>query len=222
MIETLVGPTNPNSNNPNNTPNTISDTPIIPDNANPNININFNQNPTFNPNSTPHSNLHSNTNPNSSSNSISNSSSSSNPNSNFNSNPNSNPPPTSPPTTSTIDITHVSQILSACPNYDHIISAKYPEDDPLSSLLINWYRDLIFSASPSDPSQLKIIRALDKSLYYYVTSRKYHRLLQTNLTPAEITLQDPAQIKSAIKKIIHLTTTYESKMVLDIPTSKWL
>ncbi len=130
--------------------------------------------------------------------------------------------PNTPIETTTINFTYVTQILSACPNYDYIISAKYPEDDPLSSLLINWYRDLIFSATPSDPSQLKIIRALDKSLYYYVTSRKYNRLLHKNLTPSEITLQDANQIKATIKKIIHLTTTYESKMVLDIPTSKWL
>ena len=130
---------------------------------------------------------------------------------------------TAPPIeTTTIDITYVTQILSACPNYDHIISAKYPEDDPLSSLLINWYRDLIFSATPTSQSQLKIINALDKSLYYYVTSRKYNRLLHKNLTPSEITLQDANQIKATIKKIINLTTTYESKIILDIPTSKWL
>ncbi len=141
--------------------------------------------------------------------------------------PNSNtqtpPLDTAPPIeTTTIDITYVTQILSACPNYDHIISAKYPEDDPLSSLLINWYRDLIFSATPTSQSQLKIINALDKSLYYYVTSRKYNHLLHKNLTPSEITLQDANQIKATIKKIINLTTTYESKIILDIPTSKWL
>ncbi len=130
--------------------------------------------------------------------------------------------PNTPIETTTIDITYVTQILSACPNYDHIISAKYPEDDPLSSLLINWYRDLIFSATPTSQSQLKIINALDKSLYYYVTSRKYNHLLHKNLTPSEITLQDANQIKATIKKIINLTTTYESKIILDIPTSKWL
>lgn len=145
-------------------------------------------------------------------------------NTNQNINVTSNPTPPSSPLieTTTINFTYVTQILSACPNYDHIISAKYPEDDPLSSLLINWYRDLIFSATPTSQSQLKIINALDKSLYYYVTSRKYNRLLHKNLTPSEITLQDASQIKATIKKIINLTTTYESKIILDIPTSKWL
>lgn len=124
--------------------------------------------------------------------------------------------------TQTIDITFVTQILSACPNYDQIINHHFPEEDHLSSLLINWYRDLIFSATPTSQSQLKIINALDKSLYYYVTSRKYHRTLSHTLTPEEITLNNPSQIKATIKKIILLTNNYEKNMVLDISNSKWL
>lgn len=124
--------------------------------------------------------------------------------------------------TQTIDITFVTQILSACPNYDQIINHHFPEEDHLSQKLINWYRELIFAASPSDPSQIKIIKALDKSLYYYITSYKYHRSLSRTLTKEEITLSNPTQIKETIKKIILLTNNYEKNMVLDISNSKWL
>ena len=73
--------------------------------------------------------------------------------------------------TQTIDYSLVRKILSTCPYYDNIVNYEYEEGDSLSQILIDWYRDLIFSADPNDERQLKVINAIDKSLYLYVKDK---------------------------------------------------
>ena len=75
--------------------------------------------------------------------------------------------------TQTIDIQHVKKILENCPHYDMIVNYEYPYGDVLSKKLIDWYRELIFSANGNDENQLLLIKALDKSLYLYVKDNKY-------------------------------------------------
>ena len=77
--------------------------------------------------------------------------------------------------TQTIDIQYVKKILDNCPHYDMIVNYEYPYGDVLSKKLIDWYRELIFSANGNNENQLILIKALDKSLYLYVKDNKYKR-----------------------------------------------
>ena len=47
--------------------------------------------------------------------------------------------------TKTINLSYVNKILSNCPNYDKIVNYEYEYGDTLSSKLIDWYRELVFS-----------------------------------------------------------------------------
>jgi hypothetical protein len=67
--------------------------------------------------------------------------------------------------TQTIDIGHVKTVLENSPHFESIIHYEYPYGDILSKKLVDWYRDLIFSANAKDGTQLTLIRALDRSLY---------------------------------------------------------
>ena len=49
--------------------------------------------------------------------------------------------------TQTIDIEHVRKVLQNCPHFDKIVNYEYPYGDTLSKKLIEWYRELIFSAN---------------------------------------------------------------------------
>ena len=49
--------------------------------------------------------------------------------------------------TQTIDIEHVRKVLQNCPHFDKIVNYEYPYGDTLSKKLIDWYRELIFSAN---------------------------------------------------------------------------
>ena len=80
--------------------------------------------------------------------------------------------------TQTIDVEHVQKILKNCPNYDIIVNSEFPFEDTFSDKLVDWYRELVFSANGNNEGQLKIINALDKSIYLYVTNNRYKRGLR--------------------------------------------
>ena len=124
--------------------------------------------------------------------------------------------------TQTIDITHVKKILECCPNYDKIINYEYPYGDVLSKKIIDWYRELIFSANGNNEDQLMLIKALDKSLYLYVRDNRYKRELRKVLTVDDFTLENKSIIKESIKKLLEFTSNYEKKEVREVSTSKWL
>ena len=124
--------------------------------------------------------------------------------------------------TQTIDIGHVKMILDNCPNYDKIIHYEYPYGDVLSKKLIDWYRDLIFTANGNNEKQLLLIRALDRSLYLYVRDNKYKRGLRKIINSDELTFENRELIKDVIKRLIEYTNSYEKKEIREVSVSKWL
>jgi hypothetical protein len=117
--------------------------------------------------------------------------------------------------TQTIDIEHVRKVLSNCPHYDQIVNYEYQYGDTLSKKLIDWYRELIFSANGDDEKQLMLINSLDRSLYLYIKDNKYKRGLRNIITDEELTFEDKNLIKGVIKKLIEFTSSYEKKEVLE-------
>lgn len=124
--------------------------------------------------------------------------------------------------TQTIDIGHVKKVLENSPNFEKIIHYEYPYGDILSKKLIDWYRELIFSASGNNENQLLLIRALDRSLYLYVRDNKYKRGLRKIITTDELTFENKDLIKDVIKRLIEFTNNYEKKEVREVSVSKWL
>lgn len=124
--------------------------------------------------------------------------------------------------TQTIDMTHVKKILENCPHFDMIVHYEYPYGDILSKKLLDWYRELIFSANGNNENQLMLIRALDQSLYLYVRDNKYKRELRKVLTVDELTFENKDIIKDVIKKLIEFTNDYEKEEIRKVSTSRWL
>lgn len=124
--------------------------------------------------------------------------------------------------TQTIDICYVRKVLQNCPHFDKIVNYEYPYGDVLSKKLIDWYRELIFSANENDEKQLMLINALDRSLYLYIRDNKYKRGLRKIITNEELTFDDKNLIKNVIKKLIEFTSVYEKKEVLEFNNAKWL
>lgn len=124
--------------------------------------------------------------------------------------------------TQTIDIRHVKKILDNCPHYDMIVNYEYPYGDVLSKKLIDWYRELIFSANGNNENQLLLIKALDRSLYLYVRDNKYKRGIRKIVTIDELTFEDKSIIKDVIKKLIEFTSNYEKREVREVSVARWL
>lgn len=124
--------------------------------------------------------------------------------------------------TQTIDINHVRKILENCPNFDKIVNYEYPYGDVLSKKLIDWYRELIFSANGNNESQLMVINALDKSLYLYVKDNKYKRGIRKIISVDELSFENKEVIKEVIKRIIEFTNSYEKKELRDFSIGRWL
>ena len=124
--------------------------------------------------------------------------------------------------TQTIDISHVKRILDNCPHFYMIIHYEFPYGDMLSRKLIDWYRELVFSASGSNENQLLLIRALDQSLYLYVRDNKYKRGLRQIISIDELSFDNKDTIKSSIKKLIEYTNVYEKQEIREVSVSKWL
>jgi len=124
--------------------------------------------------------------------------------------------------TQTIDIGHVRKILENCPHFDKIVNYEYPYGDMLSKKLIDWYRELIFSANGNNENQLMLIKALDRSLYLYVRDNKYKKGLRKIVSVEELTFENKNVIKEVIKKLIEFTSNYEKKEVREVRAAKWL
>ena len=124
--------------------------------------------------------------------------------------------------TQTINIDHVVKILENCPHFDMIVNYDYPYGDVLSKKIIDWYKEIIFSANGNNENQLMLIKALDRSLYMYVKDNKYKRELRKIISIEELTFEDKNIIKDVIKKLIEFTSNYENKEVREVKNSKWL
>jgi len=124
--------------------------------------------------------------------------------------------------TQTIDMSHVKKILENCPHFDMIIHYEYPYGDVLSKKLIDWYKDLIFSANGNNEEQLLLIRALDQSMYLYVRDNKYKRELRKVITIDELSFENKNTIKDSIRKLIELTSRYQKQEIREVSISKWL
>ena len=124
--------------------------------------------------------------------------------------------------TQTIDIQYVKKILDNCPHYDMIVNYEYPYGDVLSKKLIDWYRELIFSANGNNENQLILIKALDKSLYLYVKDNKYKRGIRKMIGVDDLSFNNKVKIKDSIKKLIEYTSNYEKKEVREVSIAKWL
>ena len=124
--------------------------------------------------------------------------------------------------TQTINIEYVKKVLKYCPNFDSIVNYDYEYGDVLSSKLIDWYRELVFSTDGNNEKQLAIISFIDKSLNMYVKERRYKKGLSKIITVDEISLNNQNLIKELIKKIVSFSNNYEKKKVLEISSSKWI
>lgn len=124
--------------------------------------------------------------------------------------------------TKTINLRYVNKILSNCPNYDKIVNYEYEYGDTLSSKLIDWYRELIFSCDGENANQLRIIYQIDHSLSMYVEDNQYKRGLSKILSKDEVDLNNIGLIQSVIKKIIEFTNQYERDEILELVNNKWL
>lgn len=124
--------------------------------------------------------------------------------------------------TKTINLRYVNKILSNCPNYDKIVNYEYEYGDTLSSKLIDWYRELIFSCDGENANQLRIIYQIDHSLSMYVEDNQYKRGLSKILSKDEVDLNNSVLIQNVIKKIIEFTNQYEKDEILELVSNKWL
>lgn len=124
--------------------------------------------------------------------------------------------------TKTINLRYVNKILSNCPNYDKIVNYEYEYGDTLSSRLIDWYRELIFSCDGENTNQLRIIYQIDHSLSMYVEDNQYKRGLSRILSKDEVDLNNSVLIQNVIKKIIEFTNQYERDEILELVNNKWL
>lgn len=124
--------------------------------------------------------------------------------------------------TKTINLRYVNKILSNCPNYDKIVNYEYEYGDTLSSKLIDWYRELIFSCDRENVNQLRIIYQIDHSLSMYVEDNQYKRGLSKILSKDEVDLNNSVLIQNVIKKIIEFTNQYERDEILELVNNKWL
>ncbi len=124
--------------------------------------------------------------------------------------------------TKTINLRYVNKILSNCPNYDKIVNYEYEYGDALSSKLIDWYRELIFSCDGENVNQLRIIYQIDHSLSMYVEDNQYKRGLSKILSKDEVDLNNSILIQNVIKKIIEFTNQYERDEILELVNNKWL
>jgi len=120
----------------------------------------------------------------------------------------------------TIDIINVRKILNYCPYYDEIIN--YEADDEFSFDIIDWYKDFIFLCNGDDKVDARVVREIDRGMYFYINNSRYRNGLKKCINIRNMDLNDNRSTKKMVRKIINYTNRYEELEILDISSSKWI
>lgn len=71
-----------------------------------------------------------------------------------------------------------SSMISTCKHYDDIVEYVYNEDDMITKMLINYYRDYMDAVNLDSMEEVDLIYHYDEALYSYLTNHKFYRLVQ--------------------------------------------
>lgn len=107
-------------------------------------------------------------------------------------------------------------IMVMCKHYDQIVSYVYHEDDCITKMLINYYRDYMDAINLDSMEEIDLIYHYDEALAYYLDNSKFYRLVQEKYNNQN----DWGNF--IIKNLIHLYEVYQDMVQAKVAQSKWL
>lgn len=112
-------------------------------------------------------------------------------------------------------------ILTHCPNFYKIINFEFLENDKLTAMLIEIYRNYIFSIDPSSTIEIKKIKKLDELLMKYLDDYFFQKEMKKGLM--NIKVERTSDILSIlVEKILELFDNYETGYTRNIYFARWI
>lgn len=112
-------------------------------------------------------------------------------------------------------------ILTHCPNFYKIINFEFLENDKLTAMLIEIYRNYIFSIDPSSTIEIKKIEKLDELLMKYLDDYFFQKEMKKGLM--NIKVERTSDILSIlVEKILELFDNYETGYTRNIYFARWI
>ncbi len=72
----------------------------------------------------------------------------------------------------------VSSMVSICMHYDEIVHFPISDEDLLTSMLIDYYRDFIATVNSKSLEEVRLLSHYDQALFYYLTNHQFYKLVQ--------------------------------------------
>lgn len=69
-------------------------------------------------------------------------------------------------------------VMRQCEHYDFIVNFSYCEEDLLTKIFIDYYRDYIEAMDLTSMEDWDLISAYDQSLFQYLSNHEFYKLVQ--------------------------------------------
>ena len=106
--------------------------------------------------------------------------------------------------------------LKCCKYYDKIVNFLYLENDIISELLINYYRDYVFNIK-SEKSKIRI----DKIMNLYTEKEEFYKYIQ-RIFNLEKNNEIYDNYEKLMRKLLKLYSEFEKINAKKIKNSRWL
>lgn len=108
-----------------------------------------------------------------------------------------------------------SSVINVCKNYDMIVSYLYDENDTMTKMLIDYYRDMMETINLDSIDEVGDLCKYDNALAAYLFNHKFYKMVQTYYH------EQKDWGNSIIENINHLYSIHQ-ELKLPICHSKWL
>ncbi len=112
-------------------------------------------------------------------------------------------------------------ILTHCPNFYKIINFEFLESDKLTAMLIEIYRNYIFSIDPSSAIDIKKVEKLDDILMKYLDDYFFQKEMKNGLMNIKVG-KTPDILAILVEKILELFDNYETGYTRNIYFARWI
>lgn len=100
-----------------------------------------------------------------------------------------------------------------CPNYDNIVDYEYKKNDTITKHLLDYYRDLAFSAKEEE---IEILKKFDIALNGYLKSNNFYKKVQTYFSEMGNYEDD------LINNLVKIYELNEEETLKEIKNTKWI
>lgn len=113
-----------------------------------------------------------------------------------------------------------NEIFNYCPNYDYIINSI--NDDDISTMLVDKYKELVFSSDVSNMNHIEQLYKLDKIMFQYTDDYYFMKSMKKNIIENNIDITQQTDFNDFLYSIFEFENNYEEYTYKNFETTVWV